>query len=213
MRAHRLATLILIVAVCVTAFMSPTPAGAVPTSVSVSIDENGHSTAFVQGGAIFTLVTGTTGRRKINGIANVLFYKLPAPHFGFPSFVSGYLSLLEPDGSTSDVVRFAGRTIYFFSDNEDSGGDLADTGLPKIPRKANQTTRLEIGPESLNFAFYVPEKLGKPEPGFSSNKKSAYDYIIISDIPEPGTLILLGGSLIALGAVRGTSIFSRLRRR
>ena len=111
--------------------------------------------------------------------------------------VAGDLLLQEPVGTNiSDVLRFDGNShVYFFSDIELGQSALADVGIPTTFLSPNVTV-VEQGTEGVNtWAFYIPSA---GQPGYKAAGPVAYD--IISDVPEPSSLLLvgLGGGLLLL---------------
>ena len=140
------------------------------------------------------------------GLPNALTFTTPA------GLVQGDLVLLEPGGGYSDLIRWNANnaTLVFYSDIETSDlppFDSADIGLPTAfyPNVFSVTeTGLfgqpysETGP---NGYVYVPA-VGQPgsDPNNPLNQPT---YIIISDVPEPGTVALVGLSLVgALAVIR-----------
>jgi hypothetical protein len=135
--------------------------------------------------------------------ANVLIYQLPL------LVTPGDVLLLEPGASSStpsDLVRFfnlAGANfsdVIFYSDFSptDPPDALADTGLPAP--SPNAIVINEVGPEGNNGAVWIPLP-GQP----GSNPAGAQiTYNIISDVPEPGSMLLAGlsGGLLLLMKVR-----------
>ena len=133
----------------------------------------------------------------------VLIYQLPFP------VLPGDVVLLEPGQSSSepsDLVRFfnpAGANIsdiIFYSDFSptDPPDALADTGLPPVSPSAIFIN--EVGPEGNNGAVWIPLP-GQP----GANPAGAQiTYNIISDVPEPGSMLLAGlsGGLLLLMKVR-----------
>ena len=122
---------------------------------------------------------------------------------GMPT-VAGDVVLTEPAAGSivanlavvSDIVRFdAQGNVYFFSDNTDAGSppDLADVGLP-VQLLSNVATIAEVGSEGNNGAVWIP-LAGQPG---SLAAGGVIQYNIISDVPEPGTMLLggLGGGLL-----------------
>ena len=100
-----------------------------------------------------------------------------------------------------DVVRFNGDgTLIFYSDNIDGFDAPADTTGKPATLYANQKTCFdffvcgEFGPEGNNRSIYTA---AASEPGF--NAAFAPTFIFISDVPEPGTwLLILGGGALLL---------------
>src|SRR6266850_3621499 len=118
-----------------------------------------------------------------------LTYQLPFPG------VRGDVYLFEPStagtNQLSDIIRFDGNfNLYFFSEIEPTDippFDPADVfqfpqpvpGLPIV-------SVLENGPEGNNGAFY------NPSGGLPGDNTAGASYRFISDVPEPGSGLLLG---------------------
>jgi hypothetical protein len=170
---------------------------------TITVDENGSgSTSNVFG--VVSLGFVLAADPGPGGLPGALTYiGLP-----FPGFVGDVL-LLEPvTQQPTDLIRFNGDgTIVFYSDNTDGGGparpllgpaaepfDLADIGLPGF-FYANLVPIPEVGPEGNNGAVYTPL------PGQPGYDPSLPTYTFISDIPEPGTVTLVGLSIAGLLAI------------
>jgi hypothetical protein len=116
---------------------------------------------------------------------------------------SGDLVLTEPGTSTqSDLLRWIGGALYVFSDIEhgEPGPDLADVGLPP-QRQTNLLMMDETGlggnpyTDFANGITYTPTA---GEPGFTELGPT---YIFLSDLPEPGSIVMLGAGVAVLGVV------------
>jgi hypothetical protein len=119
-----------------------------------------------------------------SGIAT-LAYNLPF------AGVPGDVLLAEPSGVLSDVLRFDGNgRVFFFSEREPTDTppfDPADVGQFPPPIAGLQPVNLlENGPEGNNGAFY------NPGGGLPGDNSAGASYHFISDVPEPGTGLLLG---------------------
>ena len=94
----------------------------------------------------------------------------------------------------SDIVRFSAQgNIYFFSDSDGPPIDLAD--VPVLPAIIAPFVVIpEVGPEGNNGAVWTP---AAGQPG-SLPTGAPITYNIISDVPEPGPMLLagLGGVLL-----------------
>jgi hypothetical protein len=136
----------------------------------------------------------------------VLIYLLPF------TVTSGDLLLIEPPppggiGTNSDIVRFWNSAanpnqsqIIFYSDASplDPPDSPADSGLP-TQFQPLLVTIPEVGPEGNNGALYLaaPGMPGAPTTGV------AVQYNIISDVPEPSSLVsLIGGIGVLFGIKR-----------
>lgn len=165
--------------------------------VLFTFDENGNGNLDGQP------VRGQMAPDPSGGLAaNVLIYQLP--FLAMP----GDVGLLEPGQSSSapsDLVRFfnpAGANfsfVIFYSDISptDPPDALADTGLPVSP---NAILINELGPEGNNGAVWIPLP---GQPG-ADPTGAQITYNIISDVPEPGSMLLAGlsGGLLLLMKVR-----------
>ncbi|MGA2140181.1 MAG: PEP-CTERM sorting domain-containing protein [Verrucomicrobiia bacterium] len=130
------------------------------------------------------------------GLANALTYTTPA------GLVAGDLYLDEPDTLTvSDLIRWNNNaTLVFYSEIPEMGEnpDIADIGLA-MTQYPPVALVWEEGSEGNNGYTYIPSPGG---PGYDpSNPDHQPTYIIISDIPEPGTVALVGLSLVGFLAV------------
>ena len=108
------------------------------------------------------------------------------------SRVAGDVVVTDPDGSISDVIRFAAGTyaVLFYSDLPEAGevAGPADVGFPAT-LQANHITLVETVLADGQFGcLYVPQP---GQPGYLGTTLSG-GYNIISDVPEPASFVLLG---------------------
>ena len=131
-----------------------------------------------------------------SGIAT-LTYSLP-----FPT-VPGDVQLFEVNAAgtnqLSDVIRFDGNGhLFFFSEREATDVppfDPADVNqFPSPIAGLNVVALIENGPEGNNGAFY------NPAGGNPGDNSAGASYNLISDVPEPSSMVLagLGGGLLLL---------------
>ena len=160
-----------------------------------TFDENGNG--FLNG----QTVPWTMAADPISGITT-LTYNLPIVT------AAGDVVLEEQGGlpgtapTISDIVRFDGQgNVYFFSDMDGPPFDLADVRV--LPNPINPLVVIpEVGPEGNNGALWTP---GAGQPGFDvAGIPITYTYNIISDVPEPGSMLLAGlsGGLMLLMKLR-----------
>ena len=180
---------LLLVCICASTLLLP--------AATVYIDENGHG--FFDGIPMQFFIGADTGP---GGLANVLTYVLPAP---VATIINGDL-FLQDAGVTLDVIRFntfnGVNTIAFYSDNVDGADALADTPSPPAQFYGNTVAIPEVGPEGDNGAVYTPLVA---QPGFAFNAAGGpipMQYRIVSDVPEPVSLALIGAGCVVLSLRR-----------
>jgi hypothetical protein len=142
------------------------------------------------------------------GLPLALTYTTPA------GLVVGDLLLHEPITGESDLIRWNNNaTLVFYSEIPIEPGEIpndADIGLPGQSYPGNGVSVIETGlvlnpvpvmvpysENGMNGYIYVPI-VGQP--GFNPAAPGS-TYIIVSDIPEPSTVALVGLSLAGLLAV------------
>jgi hypothetical protein len=127
-------------------------------------------------------------------------------HYPLGPSIPGDVLLFENTNTFSDVLRFDGNGVFFFSEREPNelNPDKADVFVLPQPFGSNIVSLIEIGPEGQNGALYFP---GPGRPGFdTSGLLPGLGYNIISDVPDPGSAVFLLGAMAALG-------FNVIRRR
>jgi hypothetical protein len=133
---------------------------------------------------------GTLQTDPISGLTTLhygLFYDMMGKQPALT--VAGDVLLLEASGVPSDLLRFDGvGGVFFFSDLEpnEPNPDMADVG---IPQWFNPVVLNELGSEGDNGALYTP---AAGQPGFDlSGQFPDSQYLILSDVPEPTSALLL----------------------
>ena len=147
----------------------------------ITVDELGNGNF---NGAVLPRFLSTD---PVSGIVT-LTYQLPFP--GVP----GDVLLFEPGpqpAPLSDLLRFDGNShLFFFSEREATDSppfDPADVATLPPPNAALPRVSLfETGPEGNNGAFY------NPAGGLPGDNTAGVSYHFISDVPEPGSGLLLG---------------------
>jgi hypothetical protein len=182
-------------------------------SITITIDENGNGT-WDNNGTITSLAFGSEAPIIPNGPVT-LYYQLPTGYsFGGGPLGNGLGDLLITEPSTtptvlSDVIRFDGPSItriYFYSDNSDGSDSLADrNGLPTTFHPNNVTveeTGLFGAPYSEIMNGYWGYHPGVNQVGsiYNGNVLQDVTYNIISDVPEPTTMIAGALLLLPFGA-------------
>jgi hypothetical protein len=175
-------------------------------SVTITVDENGHGTLTNTAGFFGTLPFALVPDPGPGGLASTLTYDTLNP----PGLVPGDLLMTDADcgGCFLDVVRFnassfTGGTgsLVFYSDNVDGFDALGDTPSPPLAFYPNLATISEV-----TFANGVEGSIYTPvagQPGFVAGAAGPVTYILISDTPEPSTLLLLSSGLLgAVGVIR-----------
>jgi len=165
-----------------------------------TVDENGP--ALFQGPTFVGYANGTNRLDPVSGIVG-WYYPLAAGLTN--AFVPGDVVLFEPGTGTnfSDLLRFDGSGVFFFSDMEagELNPDKAD--VPQMPFLRSPAVFLdEVGPEGHNGALYTP---APGQPGFDlSGVFPGVQYNIISDVPEPSSIaVVVGGTgLLICKAIR-----------
>ena len=129
---------------------------------------------------------GVLAPDPLNGNKMALMYTLPV------NVTAGDLTILEPQGSIDDLLRFEnGNQLFFYSGNTDGSDSLADVGIPATFQTNIVQIPENLGVEGNNAATWTP-LMGNP--GFGGISR----YVFVSDstpVPEPRI------GLIALGAL------------
>jgi hypothetical protein len=150
--------------------------------LNITFDENSHGTYDYDGGVSYPLSWGIDTPPIGH---ETLYYVLP-----FTPVNEGDVLVMEPTEYPtpiiSDVLRFLNVSeqarVYVYSDNSDGIDALADTGIPTQWMSASVQVN-EIGNEGFNYAVYVVTDFAT--------------YKLISDVPEPATIGLLGLGALA----------------
>ncbi len=129
-----------------------------------------------------------------------LAYTLPFP------VAEGEGVLWEPPtpGSVSDVIQFAGNTLFFYSDNSDGVDSPADiSGLPLSPFPPTLASWEQTTPAGNGFWGYTPSS---GQPGYYAGDTVTYNVISDYAVPEPSTWL---AGLSALGMLASLGRRSR----
>jgi hypothetical protein len=165
--------------------------------VDLFFDENCRGNFTNSAGANFALTCSLQNDPGPGGLNNVPFFAISNP----PGLIAGDLLILEPGTTTlSDLLRFnptlQGGGIFVYSEFElGEARELADVGLPNA-LSTNVFTVSEVGPEGNNGVVYVPLP-GQPG-NVSGVPQTLVTYHFFSDIPEPGTIVLMAAGTALL---------------
>lgn len=157
-------------------------------AATIAVDEDGHSLVSAIPG-ITSLGFALAPDPGPGGAARTLTYILP-----FTTVIGDVIFVSASDPGIlfgGDVVRFNGQTLVFYSDTVpgDLPESLADTPGPPGSLYTNVATAIETGPEGNNRALYTPSP---NQPGFHLlSDGTPVSYILISDVPEPRSALLI----------------------
>jgi hypothetical protein len=157
----------------------------------IQVDENGH--LIIAGNPASP---GVRGVDPISGSPALVYF---LPFAGNPGDLLLFATNEPPQTSQlSDIVRFDGNgNMYFFSLQHGSNdNDLADVPVLPPPITPNAVVN-ETSLGGLNHGLWTPFTTGIG--GDPTNPSIAY--IVTSEIPEPGTVILVGLGLVTLLAI------------
>ncbi len=160
----------------------------------INFDENGNGT--VNGTPINHYMVD---ERPAAGPGFALVYNVGLGY----GWDAGDLLIYEDQNQTllSDIVRFnPNGTISFYSAGGDA--DLADGAWPITPN--GRVSLTEVGTEGNNWVDFTPMVPGTP--GWVSGGNTV-SYHIISDVPEPSSLLAL---LCGFGGIGGL-LWKRIR--
>jgi len=154
------------------------------------------------------LVTPTQDSQGRFVINEGILYQLPFPL----AFESGDVILAEPQGLPSDLARFfnnlqdfgngtgIGNLIFMYSDI-DLMPDSGDNFPILTDRMFNVVTLSELGPENgVQGTPYTASLLDG----------SSISYLLVSDVPEPSSMLLIGSGLLVLATVCRKRSFTKV---
>jgi hypothetical protein len=160
-------------------------------TILIGVDENGHGVIHGFAG-VQPLPFALLADPGPGGLPAAVTYNLLNP----PGLVAGDLLITEPGDGLGDVIRFNptqnGGSLVFYS--AVGGNDMADIGFPT----ANYTNQVMVS-EINGGVTYIPT-VGQP--GFVAGAAAPVAYIIVSDTPEPASVVLLGLGGVSLVAWR-----------
>ena len=190
-------TKLLVVVAGIATFAATTGLAQPYSNETWNVDENGP--ALLQGGQLVGYSNGTNKFDPISGLVG-WYYPLGAQS------TPGDVVLLESTNGASDLLRFDGQGVFFFSDLEPGEVNPDHADVPVLPpwNTTNYVILNEVGPEGNNGALYVPSQ---GLPGYDlSGLFPGLKYNIISDspvVPEPNTVaVAMTGGVLLLNSMR-----------
>lgn len=185
---------------CATALaLSGVTLHAVPSNPTFSFYENGQGILELPNGVVIPIPGALASDAGPGGLSSALtFTTHPQEEF----FVPGDLLLLDANGRISDVLRFntgtaadVGLTQLLVFYSNDSGGLLADTGLPT----AFYPNTFVISEKHSGPTIYTPIA---GQPGFEAGFPLPITYQIFSTPDVGSTLSLFGMGVFAIALLR-----------